>query len=220
MIGGRWPWLWADRTFIERWLIGCLVAAVICLILVLGFWITGLRPVAPVWGTGADWVAAVATVLGFGSAVFTLTKNANDQKRQREEDIWAEAAQVSLTLNKPKVDFHDSLASNSRYSYWGQVDNAASSPIRRLSVELHVTKLSNHKKIHFLECEWELGTVRAGGEAEFLIQVTVRGSAPSRDKIFDALSLSFMDVHGNLWEQASTRPRPVKVGNVLQEQLD
>ncbi|WP_370246413.1 hypothetical protein [Nocardioides sp.] len=41
-------------------------------------------------GSWADWVAAIATVLGFGGALFQLRLSYNDSKRAREQEQQAE----------------------------------------------------------------------------------------------------------------------------------
>ena len=199
--------IWVERNYVERSLISALVLALICFGLVFWAWMVQLHPWAPVWGTWADWVAAIGTVLGFGAAVFTLSKNARDQKSQRDEDVLAEASRVAMTLEKPKRNFGDSMGGYVNYGYTGSVHNAASSPVRGVQVELNRTKLSDQRGLEFIRVVWDLGTVPVGGKENFLIQVNVSGTkaAPGSDELVQAMTFLFTDVHGHTWEQTANK---------------
>lgn len=196
---------WAERNNVERSLIGALALSVVCFGLLFWAWMVQLRPWAPVWGTWADWVAATGTVLGFGAAVFTLRKNARDQKNQRQEDVLAEASRVVMTLQEPKVDFDDKLDGSTRYSYRGTVHNAASSPVRKAHVHLDASKLKDQRTLEFLQADWDLGTIPVGGEGDFIIQVNSRGTAPRSNELIQAMNFLFTDVHGHTWKQTTNK---------------
>lgn len=207
MIKRLYKTIWAERSSVEQGLIAVLVVVAVCFGLVFWAWMVQLQPLAPVSGTWADWVAAVGTVLGFGAAVFTLSKNARDQKSQRDEDVRAEALRVAMTVERPKRNFGDPLGGYVNYSYTGSVHNAASSPVRGVQVELNRTKLSDQSALEFTSAIWSLGTVAAGGKEEFLIQVNVLGTngAPESDELVQAMTFLFTDVHGHTWEQTANK---------------
>lgn len=64
-------WL-ARRTDGEWWLAGLLIAAVAVLIWVWSAWKRDLEPMVTIYGTVADWVAAVGTI---GAILVALTRS-------------------------------------------------------------------------------------------------------------------------------------------------
>lgn len=197
-----------------------LAVAVVGLLAIANAWRRQLIPWAAEWGNWAEWVAAAGTVLGFAAAVFTLSKNARDQRNQREEDVLAEASRVAMTVAEPNVDFTDSLAGYVRYSYRGMVHNAASSPVREVQVELDgtKTKVTGGKGLNFLHHEWNLGTIPAGVQGNFLVEVSVSGvEVPDRNDLVQSMLLLFTDVHGHTWNQTANESGKAIISRVRED---
>lgn len=200
-----WNAAWAQRQLLERCLIVSLVVVVVCLGLTFAAWMTELRPWAPVWGTWADWVAAAGTVLGFAAAVITLAKNASDQKDQRKQDVLAEASRVVLTLGRGKLVGRDPVSGTMHYTFAGNVHNDSSSPIRKVNVGIDVSQLQD--QVVFLHHGWDLETIPAGGQEDFLVQLGASGiqTPPGSNELSSAMRLLYTDVHGLTWNQKSDR---------------
>lgn len=198
--------VWANLNLLDRCLIVSLGVVVACLGLTFTAWMTDLRPMAPAWGTWADWVAAIGTVLGFAAAVITLAKNASDQKEQRNQDVLAEASRVVLTLGRQQMVGRDSMSGTMHYTFAGSVHNDSSSPIRKVNVGIDVNQLEQDQVV-LLHYGWDLETIPAGDQEDFLVQLSVplERRPPQSNELSKAIRLLYTDVHGLTWNQKSDK---------------
>lgn len=206
-----WGQVWAKRNFVERSLIVALGGLLLCLGLTFTAWMRDIRPLAPVWGTWADWVAAGGTILGFGAAVLTLRWNALDEKKRRRNAQRAEAARVALTWDEePKALADDA---GNLWLHKGTFHNSGSSPIRDVYITMGTVQggVTDFVDPDWVTAEkWQFEALAPGmtRDIDILMRWT-RKRTPTNAAVHEAMVFCFVDVEDELWMNDETGLRPI-----------
>ncbi|WP_146187387.1 hypothetical protein [Arthrobacter sp. HMWF013] len=214
----------------ERWLLGLAIVFALCFGAALLAWKLQLVPYATDFGNVGEWVGALATLGGFGAAVYTLQKNASDARRHEEQHQRAEAARVAVAWDMDVEDLGFRQPSHSQdleflhlpqenfgpqrlWRHKARIRNSGSSPVTQTYIWLQNVKgpWTWEGRNSVVLCDTLLPGAERVVDFDIAWGPSVESTAgASKIALGEMTGFGFRDVHNQCWMYQDGKLRKVR----------
>ena len=173
-------------------------------------WVMRVQPLAPVWGTVADWTMAVVTSLALGAAIWA-GRAAYGQLQLMRVDV--QARQVEGRERQARMVFamqRRILMPDGSKRLCIMIHNRSDAPIRQVEMSLHGPNNMNGFSLGMVEptpdpVEVDIASDVANGALKEMIGRFAENSPGLAETLADlmefGLAVTFTDAYGNRWQR-------------------